>query len=474
MMKILSRLFCWLGLLALATGSRADKIDDYIKTEMEKQRIPGLSIAVVKKGNVVKAKGYGVANLELKVPVTKDTVFMSGSVGKQFTAAAVMLLVEDGKIGLDEKVSKYLPNTPDTWKEITVRHLLTHTSGLKDYQPDTNFREEATDAQMLAKFAKYPLDFAPGEHWSYSNLGYVTLGILVKLVSGKFYGDLLKERVFTPLGMTATQVFSESELVPHRAAGYLPTKDGWRNQEYVAQTWNRTADGSLLFTASDMAKWALALHNKSLFKPSTYTLFETPVRLNNGSLFDYSMGWAFGEARGHAIIEHGGAWLGFRTNISRYVNDDLTIVVLANSGSASPEKITHDVAELMLPDLSLSRLKVLPDPDSQRTKKLQTLLQDYVKGTADSSDMALGLRTSHSGTARSKGARTRLENALKAMKSFTYWNADAVQNRSLSRRGERIREILYYKLVGEKAESIVRFYLTGDGKVADFSIEARG
>src|SRR5262249_1304649 len=157
-----------------------------------RQRIPGLSVAVVRNGEVIKAQGYGLANVELQVPATKDTIYSSGSVGKQFTATAVMQLVEDGKIGLDDKISKYLDGTPEAWKDVTVRHLLTHTSGVKDITNHLNWRKDYTDPELLKEAAQFPLDFPPGENWRYSNTGYVLLGILIKKASGKFYGDWLK------------------------------------------------------------------------------------------------------------------------------------------------------------------------------------------------------------------------------------------------------------------------------------------
>lgn len=456
-------------LLLLPLAGRADKIDDYIRTEMQKQHIPGLSIAIVRNGQVARTKGYGLSNLELKTPVTRDTAFMSGSMGKQFTAAAVMLLVEDGKIDLDKKISRYLPKTPESWSEITVRHLLTHTSGLKDYQPDIDFSRDSTDAEMVALFAKYPLDFPTGEHWSYSNLGYVVLGILVKQVSGKFYGDLLQERVFKPLEMTATRIQTEADLVPNRAAGYHWTPDGWKNQEHVTQTWNQTADGSLLVTASDLAKWDMALTNRRLFKPSTYDAFWTPVKRNNGSRAQYGMGWMLNDVRGRRLIEHGGTWLGFQTMISRYVDDKLSVVVLANADTARPDIIAHGIAARIDPHLSPTQLKTVTDPDPQRSLRLKGVLSDYAKGGEGSSDMATGLRTGHSGTARDRGSQAALAGMLKGLKSFTYVNRDDIPSGSLERRGEPIQQILYYQLVTEKGTLLYGFYLTADGKVADFS-----
>lgn len=457
-----------LFLSCLQRSCSADKIDDYVHAEMQKQHIAGLSLAIVRDGKATKIKGYGIANLEWKTPVTKDTAFQSGSVGKQFTSAAVMLLVEDGKIGLDEKISRYLPNTPEAWKEITVRHLLTHTSGLTDYQNDIDFSKDTTDAQMQTQFAKYPLDFATGSNWSYSNLGYVLLGILIKQVTGKFYGDVLKERVFTPLGMNSTRVNNDSDVISNRASGYIWDKDAWHNQGFVAQTWNQTADGSLLFTAADMAKWATALEAHTLFKPSTEEVLRTPVRLNNGAAYNYSMGWAISDVRGHSVIEHGGAWLGYRANISRYVDDKLTVVVLTNEGTANPEAITHGIAERILPNLALTGTPPVTDPDPTRTQKLLAALKDFAAATPNAPNMARGLQQSPSGTARDKGRRASLKQLVDKSKSFSYFQTDAVKERTVSKRGESVAQIVYCRLIdANDRPRTVAFYLTAEGLVAD-------
>src|SRR5262245_27964404 len=208
--------------VAVASTSRADTIDDYIALQMKRQRLPGLSLAVVRDGKVVRAQGYGLANVELGVPMRPETRLQSGSMGKQFAATAVMMLVEAGKLRLDDPVRKYLPGAPETWNDITVRHLLTHTSGIGpfDYGGAFDTRKDYTEDEMLQQAYALPLDFPPGTRWNYSNTGYVVLGILIHKVTGKFYGDFLAERVFRPLGMESTRIISEEDIIPNRAAGY--------------------------------------------------------------------------------------------------------------------------------------------------------------------------------------------------------------------------------------------------------------
>jgi CubicO group peptidase (beta-lactamase class C family) len=326
----------------------SDQVDDFVVQHMEKKQIPGLALLVVQDGKIVKEQGYGFANLEHRVPVKPETIFQSGSMGKQFTATLVMMLVEEGKVRLDDPVGKYLGKVPGKWKDITVRNLLTHTSGLGDYPADFDFRKDYTEDEEFEIMKKQPLLFHPGEKWSYSNLGYLTLGVLIHKVSGKFYGDFLQERVFRPLGMSSTRVISEADIIPNRAAGYVIVKGQIKNQEWVSPTLNTTADGSLYFNIVDLAKWDEALYTEKLLKKSSLDEMWTPVKLTDGSTYPYGFGWSFAKPGGHRLIEHGGSWQGFRSQIARYVDDRLTVVVLANSADANPEFISHCVAGLYL------------------------------------------------------------------------------------------------------------------------------
>jgi CubicO group peptidase (beta-lactamase class C family) len=346
-----------LFLLLLLTTSPAlaqtDPVDEFVKAEMQKRKIPGLSIAIVKNGEVVKARGYGLANVELNVPAAPETVYQSGSLGKQFTATLVMMLVEEGKLSLDEHVSKYIPDAPDIWRAITIRHLLTHTSGISNKLYDQiNMRQDYTEDELLKKIAAVPLDFQPGEKWNYSNPAYVTLGILIYKVTGKFYGDLLKERIFTPLAMTTARIINEADIIANRAAGYHLVKGELKNQEWVAPMLNTTADGSLYFTVYDLAKWDAALYTEKLLKRASLEQMWTPVKLAGGKTQAYGFGWGFRDVKGHHVIEHGGAWQGFTTYIARYVDDKLTVIVLTNLAGADPGKIAHGIAGLYNPELA--------------------------------------------------------------------------------------------------------------------------
>jgi CubicO group peptidase (beta-lactamase class C family) len=239
-------------------------VETYVKGEMDRQHIPGLALLVARDGKTVRAQGFGFSNLEHSVTVKPETIFQSGSVGKQFTATVVMMLVEEGKIGLDDSITEYFPEAPATWKPVTVRHLLSHTGGFTDYPRGFDFRKDYTEDELFKVVAGIPLAFAPGTKWRYSNLGYLTLGILIHRVTGKFYGDVLQERIFQPLGMHTTRIMSEADIIPNRAAGYRLVKGQVKNQEWVAPTLNTTADGSLYFSILDLAKWDAALYTEAL------------------------------------------------------------------------------------------------------------------------------------------------------------------------------------------------------------------
>jgi CubicO group peptidase (beta-lactamase class C family) len=226
---------------------KADEVTRTVRAEMEKQHIPGLALLVSRNGVPIRAEGFGLASMELNVPVTPKTIFQSGSVGKQFTATAVMLLVEEGKIGLDDPLIKYFDSGPGWWKHVTIRELLSHTAGFTDYPKDFDLRKDYSEEELLKIVEAIPAAYPPGTGWAYSNLGYVTLGILIHRVSGQYFGDFLQERVFKPLGMSTARIMSEADIIPNRAAGYVWDKGQLKNQEWVSPSANSTADGSLYF-----------------------------------------------------------------------------------------------------------------------------------------------------------------------------------------------------------------------------------
>ena len=370
-------------------------IDSFVNSEMHRLRIPGVAVGVYSRGNLLLDKGYGLANVELNVPVKPYTVFESGSVGKQFTATAILLLAQDNKLSLDDSITKYFPDAPATWKPILIKNLLSHTSGLADYTtpalagPTGPFylRLDFTEDQLVTKIEALPIEFAPGDKWAYRNTNYLLLGILIHRVSGIPFADFLHQRIFAPLGMSATRVISETDIIPNRSAGYqIGFGDQLKNQDWVSPTFNSTGDGSLYLNVLDMARWDAAFYNTQLLNQSSLDRMLTVYPLNDGkpNPNQYGFGWWIRQQNNHKVIEHGGNWQGFTSDISRYPDDNLTVVVLTNLDAAhsSPDLMAHVIAGLVSPPLAPAKLSAISDTQPAIAATLTKVL-DHVTASED-------------------------------------------------------------------------------------------
>ena len=379
------------------------RVDELVRAQMREQNIPGVSLAVMRDGKIIKATGYGLANVELNVPVTPQMVFNAGSLTKAFTATAVMMLVEDGKVGLDDKISKYLPEAPASWNEITIRRLLTHTSGLRDYfgedgDPKYDFHQDLTEDELVHKFAAQTMRFPAGTQWRYNNAGYVILGVVIHRVTGKFWFDFVKERIFDPLAMTSTRLLSTDDIIANRASGYQLVNGQQKNAPWLAPSWLTTADGSLCTNVFDMAKWDAALYTDKLIKRSTLEQMWTPVKLNNGTTYPYGFAWRISDVNGRRLIQHDGVEYAFTSRFARYVNDGLSVIVFINLGeddeAVMPKRMTDNVAAIYIP--ALGKGNGQPPPAAAReteqsttsnqptAQKLSAQQKDVWKGEQDS------------------------------------------------------------------------------------------
>lgn len=358
------------------------RIDAFAEAERARQKIPGLALAVIKGGEVLKVAGYGQADVEHQVPVTAETVFQTGSVGKQFTAAAVMLLVEDGRLRLDDSIAGYFPDdAPESWKPITVRHLLTHTSGIPTYSQDVlDYRRDYTEDDLARVAYGMAPEFRAGSRWSYSNTGYILLGALVRRAGGRFYGDVLRDRVFGPLGMKTARVISEADIVRGRASGYRLVDGELKNQEWVSPALNTTADGSLYLGIQDYIAWDKGLRARAILKRESWDQVFEPVRLTSGKAYPYGFGWGVEELAGQKVQRHGGGWQGFSTHIARYLGSDLTIVVLANLAEGDAETILDGIAGIVDPGLAKPPRKPIPDREPAVTVQLRDILAKAAEG----------------------------------------------------------------------------------------------
>jgi len=353
-------------LLVFPRGAAADPVDDIVNAELKRQSVPGMSVAVVREGKIVKAEGYGLANAELNVRATPQTVYQIGSVSKQFIAAGIMMLVQDGRMSLDDKASKYLAATPTAWQAITVRHLLTHTAGIVNEPPAFDPFKLQSDADLVKSAYSAPLLFEPGADWTYSNTGYFALAEIIRVVSGEPWDAFLQKRLFQPLAMTATRT-TTMEMVPNRAGGYAPANGKMSNAAPILPV---RPSGAFLSTVLDLAKWDAALSAGSLLSTATLNQTWTPVRLNGGGTSAYGFGWQVDAVAGHKRVHHSGTMPGFRATIQRYLDDKLTVIVLANAGNSDPGSIARLIAESYIPGLvepraaAPQRTAITVDPNS--------------------------------------------------------------------------------------------------------------
>lgn len=328
-------------------------VDAFARNVLEEAQAPGLSIGIARGGETLLVRGYGLANLEHQVPVTGDTVFRIGSVTKQFTGAAILLLAEDGRLNLDDTLDQYFPDFPRA-DEVTVRQLLQHTSGISNYTSFEGFADTTAplvhdEARMLAYIASAdPLyDFDPGTGWNYSNSGYMLLDYIAERAAGQPLADFLKARIFDPLGMDDTRMDDAAEIVPGRAQGYDAAPDtdaGFTNAGYLSLSVAAGA-GAIRSTPQDLIVWTHALLKGDVVSPNSLALMLEPARLNDGSLarefledphpaianMDYGLGIMTGERHGHSFIGHGGSIPGFNASLIHYPDQEITIVLLVNT-----------------------------------------------------------------------------------------------------------------------------------------------
>jgi CubicO group peptidase (beta-lactamase class C family) len=443
-----------------ASGVRADEVDRYVNAQLAERHIPGAAIAVIKNGRVIKTAGYGLASVEFGVPVTKETVFEIGSVSKQITAAAIMLLVEEGKINLDEKISKYLPATPEAWKNVRVRNLLTHTSGIKSYTVLSGFEltKRLTRDEFIKLLGAQPLDFETGARYQYSNSGYNLLGFIVEAVSGKSYWDFVRARIFKPLGMEKTADRDPKYIIPHRATGYE-----WENGSLVGRDYDLTdvfSAGAIVSTVEDLAKWDAALRGDTFLKKESKAQMWTPATLNDGKPYPYGFGFRLSEIRGHKIIGHSGQTAGFGANISRYVDDDLTVIALTNLGEVGMGTlVANGIAKIYIPAISLKALKAQPEPDAQISKTISGALRERLENKLNPEHLTDELIKSLS-TERAKTNNARI-NSFGTIKNLVFVGAETSGNAKIYR----------YKAETPKRIFLWRFTFNEAGKISEMTLE---
>ncbi len=453
--------------LILAAAAYADPVDDYVERVRARSQVPGISIAVVKNAQVLKAKGYGMADVELEAPATERTVYQWASVSKQFTAAAILLLIQDGKVALDDPVAKHYPQAPSAWKNVTIRHLLNHTSGIRSYTDLPEFRKtlrkDYEPDELIGLVTDRDLDFSPGERWRYNNTGYYLLGLVIEKASGRSYDDFLKQRIFQPLGMATARMNDQSDLIPHRATGYYLISNEVKRAVFVSPSQPFSA-GALVGTVLDLAKWDAALYTDKLLPTAVREAMWEPTKLTTGKSQQYGYGWQLGKVRGHRYVGHGGGIDGFTTFILRLVDDKLTVIVLSN-GNSEPQAVAQGIAAQYVPELSLASMIPSTDANPELSARLKRCLAEL----AEKKDSPLLTDAFRENFSRSRRRHGMVQEDLKGLKNFTFITSEKPEPDSESR--DPIALLASYKLSGEANR--VRFYtfaLTADHKVANVNI----
>lgn len=329
-------------------AQQLDAADEFINMRFKEMQIPGIAVAVVKDGKIIKAKGYGMANLETSTPVTSSSVFMIASLSKQFIATGILLLQQDGKLSLTDKATKYIDSLPDAWKDISIQQLLSHTAGLVRDPVDYHPYMEQPIMDVIKSMYTTPLIAAPGDKWLYSNVGYFMLTELITRISEKPWNVFITERLFTPAGMTATRLSTTKDIIPDRVSGYHHTGKELMN----AENWiSVQPSGAFISTIDDMVRWELFLGKRKLLTDANRQLLWTVATLNNQSTTRYGMGWYVEFYLGRPRIHHDGQYPGFRANYERFPDDHLAIIILANADNCGLESFALKLAGFYEPNL---------------------------------------------------------------------------------------------------------------------------
>ncbi len=450
-----------LFLLGFVSTARADWIDKFVGEQIKQRKIPGLSVAVIRDGKVIKAAGYGFANLELQTPATKDTVYEIGSISKQLASEALMLLVEDGKINLDDSIRKHLPlNAPEIWQKITVRNLLNHTSGLKDWTEvkEFSYRREYSAEEFIDLVKSFPLRFEPNENWLYSNTNLPLIGIIVEKASGKSFEDFVNERIIKPLNFPSIRFKHQEDVVANRAAGYVLRNGVWKNGEPFRPK-IIAPSGGILASAVDLAKWWEAVLKGRVVKQMSLEQMLMPAKLNDGRNVNHGFAFFTDSFNGHKMIHHHGSTVGgFGSVVRHFPKENLTIAIIGNleDGGVGPEYISKRVANFYIPGAFVGGLKEVIDVN-QTEKSLQVL-----KNIADN-------RTPETLSANyaskiSETFRKQLAENIKEMKSFVYLGNEKISTEHFMLDPAAV-EFRRYKMALTSKTVFYHFRMNNDGKI---------
>src|SRR5688572_23660788 len=339
MKKIL--LFIFLPSFSFA---QVDSTDIIVKNIMKQQKIVGLSLAVIRNGKPVVNKSYGLSNVELNIPVTSESVIRLGSVSKQFFTTAIMKLMEEGKLSIEDSVHKFFPDAPETWRSIKIKNLMSHTSGLQREGPAYDNFKIQPDLDIIKSAYKLPLDFKPEEKYQYSNLAYFILAEIIKQVSGMPWQDYIHDKLFVPAGMNNSYLTDFYNIIPNRANGYMHNQDTLIN---ATAMYAIRPSGGFLSTSSDMIKWEKTIREEKIIlkKEDWEQLWQPFIKTPDNVNSYYGFGWSIDEYKKHKMVLHNGSNIGFKSIFVRFVNDGLSIIILTNTEEAQPGAIVAALAD---------------------------------------------------------------------------------------------------------------------------------
>jgi len=441
-------------------------IDSFIIKKYNEKHIPGIAFAIIKNGQVVQKSFYGNSNVEQGTTVNENTVFEIASMTKQFTCAAILLLQQEGKLSLSDKLLKYIPDLPKEWNSITLYQLMNHTSGLRDdwNEPTSYFMENNSDEKMIRAQEKSKLYFQPGDGFNYSS-GPFFLGVVIKKITGQHYSHYIQSRIFDPLQMHCSFVYNDTAIVPDRAAGYWWKNNKLQNGVDIPSSAESRADVGILTCLDDMLKWCTAISDTVILNKENLMKMFSPGRLNNGNNVPYGLGWFIYPFRGKIIYEHGGAFrTGFNSRIIFFPEENVQIVILCNLWKAGLDDIAYDLASYYIPDFKkVSSLKTQTGNFRKLTKIFEELFRKLAHNFYMRGDLYKMVNFSGFDT-------DELADLLKGFTSLQYIKKIDFASNPLKLYDKEIKQIYFYKAIAD-SPSYWSFYMTGSNELISVNIE---
>ena len=455
----------FLSIHLFSVAQQPDKIDSFIIAKMGERHIPGFAFAVIKNDQIVRRSVYGMSNIEHNTPVNEHTVFEIASMTKQFTCAAILLLEQEKKLSITDKLSKYIDGLPTEWDSITLYQLMNHTAGLyDDWDESTSyFLENHTAQKMQLAQQKHKLLFKPGEGHNYSS-GPFFLGLVIEKITGKHYSFFLQERIFKPLDMSCTSVYNDSTIVTDRAAGYWWKNNKHQNGIDLPSAAEGRADVGIISCIDDMIKWSKALKSERLLNNESLKKMFTPGSLKNGKSISYGFGWYIYPYRSTIIYEHGGAFrTGFMSRIMFFPEENIEIILLCNLWRSEMATIAYELAGFYVPGFK-KFMNTDPIKDEPAiTEKFEKFFKKLAAGAIDRNELYKQVNISGYDP-------DELKDLLKGFKALQLIGKKELQSKPLRLYDKEISEIYFYKTIADDPATWA-FYLTKSKELVSVNIE---